>query len=132
MIPADGHAFVPEGYGILKIPAPNSQGYLPVFCYHTPGIQSTIVSPCSLKRLIPKGCFTGTTLEKPFATRHFTFVAHNNLCRSENIVNPAWQTHGTQASGTQTQNLMTQYPTVRFKPSNTNDNDNTKRYYRAH
>ena len=36
LVPADGKEFVPIGYGILRVPAPNQQGFLPVLCFHTP------------------------------------------------------------------------------------------------
>jgi hypothetical protein len=85
LVSADGHRYVPLGYGILRIPAPNPQGYLPAFCFYTPEITSCIISPSTIERLIPKNRQEGTTLRKYPTTGVFTFTVHSNLRASDNI-----------------------------------------------
>ncbi len=95
LVPADGKEFVTIGYGILRVPAPNQQGFRPVLCFHTPQIPSTILCPKSLEDLlIAKQHNDGTSLHKFPRTRHFTFVVHHSLRRSQNIT-----LHGTLISG---------------------------------
>jgi hypothetical protein len=36
LVSADGHRYVPLGYGVLRVPAPNSIGYVPIFCFIPP------------------------------------------------------------------------------------------------
>jgi hypothetical protein len=85
MIPADGLSYTPIGYGTLRLPAPTSLGYIPVFCYHAPELKSTIVSPRSIEKVVPKQHFSGTTLHTFEKSGHFTFLANNSLRRSKSI-----------------------------------------------
>lgn len=85
LVSADGHRYVPIGYGILRVPAPNSLGYIPVFCLHTPEIKSCIISPSTIERLLPPAQHHGTTLNKYPASGVFTFTVNNNLRTSENV-----------------------------------------------
>jgi hypothetical protein len=86
LVSADGHRSVPQGYGILRIPAPNSHGYVPIFCFYTPDIPSCIVSPSTVAKLLPSHRQQGTTLRKRATTGVFTFTVHSNLRTSEDIV----------------------------------------------
>ena len=95
LISADGHRYVPIGYGILRVPAPTALGYIPVFCLHTPEIPSCIISPSTIERLLVKTPqHHGTTLCKYPAAGTFTFTVHSALRTSENIV-----VHGILDSG---------------------------------
>ena len=87
LISADGHRYVPIGYyDILCVPAPNSLGYIPVFCLHAPEISSCIISPSSIKHLLEKKpLHHGTTLRKYPAADTFTFTAHSALRTSKNV-----------------------------------------------
>lgn len=91
---ADGHRYTPTGYGILRIPAPNVDGYVPVLTFYTPEIPTCIVSPQSFERLIPKAQLASTSLHKFSAASSFTLVLHHKLRRSQNI-----SIHGVLAGG---------------------------------
>jgi hypothetical protein len=84
LVSADGHRYVPIGYGILRVPAPNSLGCVPVYCFHTPEeMPSCIVSPSTIERLTPN--HTGTALRKHPEAGVFTFTVHDALRASENV-----------------------------------------------
>ena len=51
LLPADGTAFVPKGYGILRVPADTDSGYIPILSQYTPEL-TTIVSPDSVEKLM--------------------------------------------------------------------------------
>lgn len=86
LVSADKHRYAPHAYGILRVPAPNSQGYIPIFCFYTSDITSCIISPSTIAKLLPKHRQQGSTLRKHAATGMFTFTVHSNLRPSEDIV----------------------------------------------
>jgi hypothetical protein len=86
LVSADSNRYVPKGYGILCVPAPNSQGYVPVFCFYTPDITSCIISPSTVANLLPKRRYQGSTLTKHATTGGFTFTVHSNLRQSDDII----------------------------------------------
>jgi hypothetical protein len=91
---ADGHRYTPTGYGILRVPAPNVDGYVPVLTFFTPEIPTCIISPQSVERLIPKRHLDSTSLHKFSSAASFTFVLHHKQRRSQNI-----SIHGILAGG---------------------------------
>ena len=95
LISADGHRYVPIGYGILRVPAPTALGCILVFYLHMPEIPSCIISPLTIERLLVKTpLHHGTTLCKYPAAGTFTFTVHSALRTSDNIV-----AHGILDSG---------------------------------
>jgi hypothetical protein len=65
-----------------------------VFCYHTPELRSTILSPSSLERLLGHSRVSGTSLKKDHQHGVFAFIVHNTLRRSENIHLDGILSHG--------------------------------------
>jgi hypothetical protein len=121
LVSADGHRYVPLGYGILRVPAPTSLGYVPVFCLHTPEIPSCIISPSTIERLLPRHLVQGTTLRKFPNTGVFTFTVHSNLRAAENV-----ELHGILDAGLcYTQPLLLPQPPesapTGFNPERTQD-----------
>ena len=83
LLPANGEAFVPKGYGVLRIPADTDHGYIPIISQYTPEL-ATIVSPDSIETMMGKENVKGTQLMKDKFC--FKFTAFHALRSSENIV----------------------------------------------
>jgi hypothetical protein len=85
LVSADGKRCRPIGYGYCRLPDPGTHsGYRDILMYHTPEIPTTIISPSSLLRHLPKDRSDGWSLAAhPNGT--FTFEAHHKSRTSENI-----------------------------------------------
>jgi hypothetical protein len=94
LVSADGNRYTPLGYGILRIPAPTHQGYIPILCYHCPEIRSIIVSPRSFEKQFPTAQLAGTSLHKFPLAGVFSFLVHHKLRKSEDLT-----LHGTLHHG---------------------------------
>ena len=82
---ADGKKpIVPTGYGIVRIPAENKAGYVPLPCYYTPELLNFIVSPKSFEPLLGKN-HNGYTIDCRKEDDSFKFTAKHKLRNSEAI-----------------------------------------------
>jgi len=83
---ADGKSpVVPEGYGTVRIPADNAEGYVPIKCCYTPDIPKFILSPNSFKSLLSKQC-DGYTLECDDDKKTFRFSVNHKKWKSKSLL----------------------------------------------
>ena len=74
----------PVGHGILRIPANTSCGYIAFQCYHTPSMNSTIISPKGFER-IQRPFHRGSRLDKDTTTNTWVFTALHKIRTSQNL-----------------------------------------------
>jgi len=86
LICADGKSpIVPEGYGTVRIPADNAEGYVPIKCYYTPDIPNFILSPNSFKALLGKH-YNGYKLECNDDKKTFRFSLNHKMRKSGSVL----------------------------------------------
>jgi len=86
LISADGKSpIVPEGYGTARIPANNTEGYVPIKCYCTPDIPNFMLSPNSFKPLLGKH-YNGYTLECNDDKKTFHFSVNHKKRKSGSLL----------------------------------------------
>jgi len=76
---------VPEGYGTVRIPADNAEGYVPIKCYYTPDIPNFILSPNSFKSLLSKQ-HNGYALECDDDKKTFRFSVNHKKRKSGSLL----------------------------------------------
>jgi len=76
---------VPEGYGAVRIPANNSEGYVPIKCCYTPDIPNFILSPNSFKPLLGKH-YNGYTLECDDDKKMFQHTVNHKKRKSGSLL----------------------------------------------
>ena len=83
---------IPEGSGYLRIPVPNNNGYIDVFCYYSPRLSSTLISENGIfGGTTPAKKFTGQSIHKFFTSEHnldgnLTLICHHRYSHSQDIV----------------------------------------------
>jgi len=83
---ADGKCpIVPEGYGTVRIPTDNAEGYVPIKCYYTPDIPNFILSPNSFRSLLSKQ-YNGYTLERDDNKEAFRFSVNHKKRKSGSLL----------------------------------------------
>ena len=86
LVCADGkQSIVPTGIGMVRIPAENELGYVPIQCFYTPEIPNFIVAPKSFEALLGKNC-KGYTLRCDKDKKSFVCSIQHKLRKSEDII----------------------------------------------
>jgi len=76
---------VPKGYGTVRIPVDNAEGYVPIKCYYTPDIPNFILSPNSFKSLLGKQ-HNGYALECDNDEKTFQFSVNHKKRKSGSLL----------------------------------------------
>jgi len=76
---------VPEGYGTVRIPADNAEGYVRIKCHCTPDIPNFILLPNSFKSLLGKH-YNGHKLECDDDKKTFRFSLNHKMCKSKSVL----------------------------------------------
>jgi len=70
---------------MVRIPADNAEGYVPIKCYYTPDIPNFILLPNSFKALLGKH-YNGYKLECDDDKKTFRFSLNNKMHKSESVL----------------------------------------------
>ena len=85
LIPANGIPATPVGYGILRVPSDNKNGYLPVLCFHTPEVPHLLLSPESFMQLLPSASIKSSGYLADEQAQTFEFEVRHLYRASSNL-----------------------------------------------